>query len=409
MAVQESNLSDNQEKALSLLPLLPSVLSVSASCIIIISVVGDSHKSPYKRILLALSVSDILSSVTIALQAFLVPRETSYRVWAIGNDASCCAVGALLQLGFSAFWYNCMLSFYYLLTVRFGIRDESIEARIEPWMHLVSIGYPLTTSISGVIMGVYNELDVGLGCWVSDYPEGCDTDDTHDCRSPFIGMMFAGYPFFVILICIAVNNIMIFAFVRKTASRATRRESFHRSNIDCPQVANTKAAATQAFLYVGSFVLTYLWSTILRFMESFDILINDEAALFPLLVLQAVFLPMLGVFTLLVFVRPQYLRCRSRYPEETRIWSFWKVLFRNVVPESTGDLPSSSSMQLNKASAVARNAKTKKKQVVRNDEKGSRNLEEENQQNPITVEECFLDAEGEQENSPEARDTMITK
>ena len=69
--------------------------------------------TPYDRIMVGLSSTDIIASLSYALGPFLVPQSTSQRVWAIGNVASCTTLGFLTQLSFWSVWYNCMLSFYW--------------------------------------------------------------------------------------------------------------------------------------------------------------------------------------------------------------------------------------------------------------------------------------------------------
>lgn len=63
----------------------------------------NPKKTPYKRILFAMSACDIIASTNFGWQNFLVPEETSQRVWAFGNDASCTATGTLTQFSFSSY------------------------------------------------------------------------------------------------------------------------------------------------------------------------------------------------------------------------------------------------------------------------------------------------------------------
>ena len=63
--------------------------------------------------------------------------------------------------------YNAFLSFYFLFTARFGMKNEMIARRIEPAMHMFSVGYPILTGFIGLFLGVYAEPEVGLGCWVN--------------------------------------------------------------------------------------------------------------------------------------------------------------------------------------------------------------------------------------------------
>lgn len=153
-----SSLSDTQEKILSLLPILPATLSIMGSTQIIymIWIARNKKWSPYRRILLGLSCCDIFSSIIYVLQAFLVPQHIYQRIWAIGNDTTCSFLGFATQLSFSQTWYNGMLSLFFLFTVKFGIRDEILTRKYEPWMHSFAIGYPLMTAIVGTILGKCN-------------------------------------------------------------------------------------------------------------------------------------------------------------------------------------------------------------------------------------------------------------
>ena len=158
-----SSLSDAQEKALAILPFFPSLLSFLGSAQIVWMVLTAKRKTPYRRILLGLSCSDILASFVYPWQSFLVPKATSQRVWAIGNDATCSALGFGQQVFFSSVWYNCMLSLYFLLTVRQGIKDPVLARRWEPFMHAISIGFPLITATMGAAIGWYHEVEIGHG------------------------------------------------------------------------------------------------------------------------------------------------------------------------------------------------------------------------------------------------------
>eukprot|EP00980_Cylindrotheca_fusiformis_P017216 scaffold5297_cov104-Cylindrotheca_fusiformis.AAC.9 len=168
METTTKQLSDSQEKVLAIMPVPSAALSIMGSSIII-SMAFRMRKrrrwTPYTRLLIAMSMCDIVASITISIATFLRPRDTSSRVWAFGNDATCSAVGFMNQISFSAVLYNGMLSIYFLLTARFGFKNEYIASTVEPMMHVVSIGYPLLTATAGSIIGVYGEAAAALGCW----------------------------------------------------------------------------------------------------------------------------------------------------------------------------------------------------------------------------------------------------
>mmetsp|Transcript_13782 Transcript_13782/g.33380 ORF Transcript_13782/g.33380 Transcript_13782/m.33380 type:complete len:203 (-) Transcript_13782:874-1482(-) len=137
------------------------------------------------------------------------------------NDATCTATGFLIQFSWSGMLYYNMLSFYFLFKSRYGMSNTFIGKRIEPFMHIVSVGYPLLTGIVGAVWGMYSETSASFGCWVNEYPRGC----TDEYKSVIIGWIFYGIPFGISSLSLAFNNIAIFIFVRNQTK--SRRTSLH--------------------------------------------------------------------------------------------------------------------------------------------------------------------------------------
>jgi hypothetical protein len=163
-----SSLTVAQDQALSLTPVFTGLLSAWGSVTIIYMVLTSSKRSCYKRIMLGLSVFDLMSSLTIALQPFLLPSDSQPpRVWAVGNDASCNAMGFFHQFSQAAVWYTGFLSVFFLLTIRFDFSEETMAKCMEPLFHVWSIGYPLVTGIVGLVLGAYGVLGLGHACWLA--------------------------------------------------------------------------------------------------------------------------------------------------------------------------------------------------------------------------------------------------
>jgi hypothetical protein len=318
-----SSLSDTQEIVISVLSLISGTLSIMGSCTIVYLVATDTHKTPYKRIMLGLSSCDIVASATYASQPFWLPADTSQRVWASGSDASCSVLGFLTQFSFSAMWYNGMLSAYFLLTVRLGVRTSKFATSYEPILHAVSLGFNLCTASIGLIFGFYSENELGPGCWIAEFPKGCEVNG--GCMGNWIGWIFGGLPIlFIFLVNIFCNGV-IYRYVRATITR-TSRASMHGSS---HQQRRINAVATQSFLYVVTFFSAYSWAFIVKVAESLGVQAAHEASLFPLLVLQATFLPLQGFSNLCVYTRPNYLRVREEHPGETIMWSIQQAWFKN--------------------------------------------------------------------------------
>lgn len=333
-------LSEVQEMILAILPIPSALLSIIGSSVIIYVAIETRKQqswTPYTRLLLAMSISDILFSVTIAVAAFLRPQETSKRIWAFGTDASCSAIGFLNQMSTSAILYNGMLSLYFLLTARFGFKNAYIAKRIEPWMHCFAILYPLITATVGAVEGAYGEMSVnGLVCWVVSYPRNCGDgpgESGEECASMVVAWLFYGLPVVLTLAALIINNLIIITFVRKqTRPRKARRRnsSSHRR-----QQHRLKLVSTQASLFVASFAVCIIWSGIMNSAETLAESEEDELKMiltfYPVSIIQAILLPLQGLLNMVVYIRPKFLKARHENPKETRTWAAKRSIFGDGV------------------------------------------------------------------------------
>lgn len=356
----DDSLTSSQEKVLSLLPVVSGLLSAwgSLEIIRIVLLRGRQRTTPtriqscYQRIMLGLSASDLVSSIVLSLQAFLLPAAEG-RTWALGNQATCNTMGFLQQLAGTTIFYNCMLSFVFLLTIRHGVTEARLSAVYEPWMHTISIGFPLVTAC--IAFPWYGPVDVGQFCWISGK------------NSAMVAYIVAGIPYFLIIIIISVNNISIYHHERRQTLEKRRTQvlatlelaegpptslektvslsssdrhdmpaSLASSSHDCTTFSNEQTAAElhderrrmarrqasetrrrqrlkklawQAFYYVTAFLATQLPAVTLRVWANVaQVKREDEASLFVILVLQAVLWPLQGLFNYLIYTQTAYVR-----------------------------------------------------------------------------------------------------
>lgn len=348
-------LSREQDIALVLLQIFSSTLSLIGSSIIVFKILRSLHRSksstPYDRIILGLSSCDIVSSFTYMLAPFLLPRATSNRVWAFGNETTCTWLGFLAQLAcYWAIWYNCVLSFYYLLTVRFGVKRKAFIRKYELWMHLSgAIFFPMT-AIIGLMGNWYSEMRFAMMCWIGEVPKGCDR-----CWGLVVAYIFGAPSSIITLLAVVINNIIIVVFVRRnllSSKRTTIRASsefelsdIENSSLSPPRASSLsqkrvsqqkrlkKEAATQGFLYVTTFLLTFLPAFVIQIMEGM-VATGEEnlQQVYPLLVLNAMLLPLQGFFNVFVYVRPYYNRFRAQNPDDSMIRILKLALFDSNIP-----------------------------------------------------------------------------
>jgi len=225
-------LSDTQQIVLSVLPIPSAIISILGSTAIIY-LARQRRKvqqcTPYTRLLVAMSVCDIAFSISTGVATFLRPRETSRKIWAFGNDATCSFGGFMVQATTGGIWYQGMLSIYFLLTTRYGMKNATIAKRIEPLMHITALGFPIGTAIVGTVMGIYGERAGRASCYVRSYdsssaPDARDVKEEKGTIDAVIYFFFA-IPVLVVFICLVTNNIAIYLFVRRhTGKLASKRQ-----------------------------------------------------------------------------------------------------------------------------------------------------------------------------------------
>lgn len=389
--------SDLQEQILAILPIPSAILSIMGSSIIIYMAFRSRKQrkwTPYTRLLLAMSIYDILASVVLSAAAFLRPRDTSPRLLSFGTEATCNAVGFFNQVSYASIFYNGMLSFYFLLTARYGFSNDFIAGKLERWVHLLCIGFPLGCACACAHLGYYAESASGIGCWISRTPE-CDTNKY--CLSRLMGYISYGFPATFIFVLLVINNTVILLYVRRQMKpfKAQRRislgssadgnhrdyssssddESFQEPDTSVvvePAVALSKLSkhenkamddstlrrssaesenyssgqkeflqnkeqarrlrlvSSQACLYVIFYLLCNCWTGVVGVMESMRDTTEKEmemiAGSYTVFVLAAILTPLQGLFNMLVYIRPKYLKWRHQLPNETRMWSVRRAI-----------------------------------------------------------------------------------
>jgi len=231
----------------------------------------------------------------------------------------------------------------------------------------------LLHSINVLLM--YNLVDYGC----IRYPERCGygPDGTGEpCLSGTIGWIFGGWVACLTLALLVVDNFVISVYVFRQ-TRATNRKSYSptgsstmdmdddesvkqtsmassfrtdRSNLDgnsinqntvstismdpdikASQRKRLRLVSSQAFLFVASYIVSNGSTVLLRLFESQAATYVAEMELpynyYILMVLQAILLPLQGLFNMMVYIRPKYIKNRSAFPRESRVWAIRRVVW----------------------------------------------------------------------------------
>eukprot|EP00980_Cylindrotheca_fusiformis_P013177 scaffold3348_cov74-Cylindrotheca_fusiformis.AAC.3 len=165
--------SRNQLMLLAILPKISSVLSLLGSGWVIIEVVTEGRKieNPYHRLILAMSVYDVLESVWNFGSSWPIPEGSPDVIWAVGNTATCTAQGFFLTLSVAVPIYNAMLSFYYVLVINYRYTNIMLRKRVEPIMHLIAFVWAFGTGLYSAFADLFN--NANLWCWIAPLPWDC--------------------------------------------------------------------------------------------------------------------------------------------------------------------------------------------------------------------------------------------
>lgn len=166
-------LTRGQRVWLAMLPKVSSIFSLFGSMWIIIEVASERRKrrAPYHRLLLAMSVYDVLESVWNFGSTWPIPKGSDDVMWAVGNTATCTAQGFFLTLSSAVPLYNAMLSLYYVLVINYNYSDTKLRAFAEPAMHIFCFVWAFGTALYSALAGLMN--NANLWCWIAPFPSDC--------------------------------------------------------------------------------------------------------------------------------------------------------------------------------------------------------------------------------------------
>jgi hypothetical protein len=239
-----TSLSERQRIVLALSKTVSASLSLCASLIIIRKIylrfknrpksatVSSSLRSSrndsittYHRMILSISVLDVIHSVSSALSTVVVPPSTG-AVFAHGTIGTCAAQGLFQQLTPTIVIYMATMNTYFMLKIRYNIHDSVFQRKYEVFFHAVPIGFFFITGITGLSLKVFNAIILPeLGCWLGSYPRGCVFTNT--CTrgykfAEYVDWYAWGFGYFWLFLCVAVvfvNSVLIYSTIRNQERR----------------------------------------------------------------------------------------------------------------------------------------------------------------------------------------------
>jgi hypothetical protein len=311
--------------ALAWVPRFSASLSLSGSSMIIYDILRDRSKrgSVFHNLMMAMSLFDIVGSLAWSLSTLPIPEyefgEPSGIYGARGNEVTCKLQGFFIQLGYTSIFYNMSLSFYFLLVVRYGMRENQLQ-RLQLWLHIPALIVGFALAFGGI--PVY-----GNSLWSCYIPPPPLVEDYYNF------VIFAAISTAIAIL--TVNTILVYWAVRKRMIAArTSRMSWMGRNVsssgglpmnpdaldvsvqlrrrEMPEMLIQKMERQtfwQALFYLGAFYLT--WPILLA-----PALITDaglrEGNIYPFYLTVITLAPLQGFLNFLVYARPRILQRKQR-------------------------------------------------------------------------------------------------
>ena len=305
--------------ALTFLPIVPGALSILGASAILYNILSDPDRrftTPYFRIMLCLSAADITYAGAKMFSTFAAPKHTHGLYFSSGNQTTCNAQGFFLILGMIQPLYVASLCINYLMVIKYSKSDEYLSKKLEPWMHLVSLGYPLSGAIACLTLGYINSSP--SNCWIGPYPMNCDIHDVRTCirgeNHYMMRWICSGSVIIASVTVISFCMLQVVLFVRKRLLVMKRRFSFANRTIStCTNLENQyKAVTQQALLYVGVFLLVWFFGFLFRVSKK----TRNPYLLIPAQVLN----PLQGFLNFFVYIWPRYTKTKQENPDRTFWW-----------------------------------------------------------------------------------------
>ena len=172
----------SQQIAIATVPRITGGISFVCSLVLIISILQSDVKlgTPFRRIIFAMCVVDLLQSSTAVISTLSSPKGVPGIWGALGNDTTCSLTGFIFNFSSTAAaLYMVSLLCHYFFFVQKKVNVATFRKWIEPPLHIVPIFFSLGSSIYLLSKHYFNQADVV--CWIAPVPYNCINEDDVEC------------------------------------------------------------------------------------------------------------------------------------------------------------------------------------------------------------------------------------
>lgn len=287
---------------------------------------GQRQSSPFFRIILCLSIADIIKSLAITIGPFAVPRHTPQALYAVGNTRSCEVQGFFINASGTIIpMYTFLLGIYFLMRVKYGMSREVFSKKIERYGHAIILIWNLICGVYAIFNGYINAATFGTTCTIISLPASCDADDC--IRGKDAGKLLiltAGIP-----VMISHAGMLLSLFTLTYQVFADRKRT-----LTLTAIAYKKQMLIQSCLYTFGLIFTYSFGYVALFVS----LVRPHPIPIWITIVYAITWPIGGLINILIYTRPKIIITRTRQPELSWTKAFYSVILAGAeVPDDCHD------------------------------------------------------------------------
>jgi len=225
-------------------PCISGSISAACSCLIVFMILYDRRNKLtflYQRLLLVMSLLDVIGSTNMALGGVMTPQALG-RQNSHGNINTCQVQGFFFQLSVSSVLYNLALCIYYHLVICNEWPPSIIKKfHVERWMHVIAILYPISLGVVGLLLDSFNPiLTLPAWCYFSEVPWDCNRMEDVECLRGqnyfYVQLAASILPVMMAVLGVIICVVRIWCKVRQRALFMDHKYSSDRFDINSQEL-----------------------------------------------------------------------------------------------------------------------------------------------------------------------------
>ena len=286
----------------------------------------DGLSTIFNRIILAISICDVISSLSLSLASIPCPVESG--IWlAFGSTATCNVQGFFNYFTQVTPLYNSSLCIHFLLAIKYEVSD-SRRKNIDPFLLGIPAIWGIFSALYYLGTNAFNAHPVAGICWTIEFPIGCDGSDCirgHGSQDTIVYRTNLFIAFILVPIVIFISLLIIYKTVENRESRSSaygaaslniseeRRRSSQlagrRRTRNQTQLTLSRASLYKLIAFSGAWFLTHVLYIIVVAMKQ----ISNILAPPPVYLLMTILYPLQGHFSFLVYIYPTVINIKRSH------------------------------------------------------------------------------------------------